>query len=443
MSRRACSVTLAAIARDEGAYLLDWVHHHLRLGFDEIDLFLNGTSDASVEVLEAVREVEPRLHYRHADEMLARCLATGRNFQHRAYAQLAKRAAQRGATHVAFLDLDEYWTPRDLRSGIHDFVPDDDEVNVVSFGWWLDVPDPGAAPFRHPWQGRPALQADPHVKSVVRLDHRVHQQRTHTARTHAGRRLLVREPFPLRDERAQQWGSLVPPDWLAERADALPEAFVLHAVHRSPVEYLGSLARGLRQTGSEIAVKANRPGFLPSPAPRVAFPDLPGPLAEHARDLAAFRERVGADAAVEASRRALVGRGEALVVAAAADVGVLQQLRAPARGLALPALDRAHPGWDRRLPWCVDAVAPTADGLRVTGWAYDERGRPLELAVRPSAGRDARPVAATWLPRPDVATTHPGAPLACGFAVEVPDPPEDPVLRVRPVGAALWDEWPL
>lgn len=435
--------SLGAIAKDEGPYLVDWVFHHLRAGFDEIDLFLNQTSDTSVEILEAIRTVEPRVHYRHADEMLEKCLLAGRNFQHRAYAQLAKRAGQRGATHVGFLDLDEYWTARDLTSTVGDFLPDDDDVVVVSFPWCLDVPDPAAAPFRHPVESRPALQLDPHVKSVVRLDERVRQLRTHTARTHAGRRLLVREPFPLLDEDAQQWGSLVPDAWLAERAGALPEAFVLHAVHRSPIEYLGGLARGLRQTGSEIAVKANRPGFVASAAPTLAFPDRAEALAAYVCDRAEFRARVGADAAVAAAQRALVERADALVRAAADDTDVLQQLRGPARGLALPLLDARHPGWDGRLPWCVDAVERSGDRVRVTGWAYDGAGRPLELAVRDATSREARPVTATPVARPDVAAAHPAAGTDSGFVVDVADAPRDPVLMVRPVGGALWDEWVL
>ena len=31
--------------------------------------------------------------------------------------------------------------PRDFRSSIKAFVPDDPEVNVVSFPWCVDVPD--------------------------------------------------------------------------------------------------------------------------------------------------------------------------------------------------------------------------------------------------------------------------------------------------------------
>ena len=31
-----CNVKIIAIAKDEGAYLAEWIHHHLYFGFSEI-----------------------------------------------------------------------------------------------------------------------------------------------------------------------------------------------------------------------------------------------------------------------------------------------------------------------------------------------------------------------------------------------------------------------
>ena len=42
---------IVAVAKDEGAYFSEWIHHHLYLGFDAIDIYVNRTSDNSLEIL--------------------------------------------------------------------------------------------------------------------------------------------------------------------------------------------------------------------------------------------------------------------------------------------------------------------------------------------------------------------------------------------------------
>lgn len=38
-------IKLVAIAKDEAAYLPEWIFHHLYFGFDQIDIYVNNTSD--------------------------------------------------------------------------------------------------------------------------------------------------------------------------------------------------------------------------------------------------------------------------------------------------------------------------------------------------------------------------------------------------------------
>ena len=154
----ATRVRLCAIAKDEGAYLADWVFHHLHVGFDGIEVWVNGTRDHSVEILTAIRAEHPQVAFRVVDDLLDRTLRRGPSFQYVAYATLAARARRAGFTHAAFLDLDEYWTAADGVSTVHDFVPEDDDINVVSFPWCVDVPDPHRPPFRNPVLESPPLQ---------------------------------------------------------------------------------------------------------------------------------------------------------------------------------------------------------------------------------------------------------------------------------------------
>lgn len=457
-------IRLGAIAKNEGPHLLDWIFHHLHFGFDEITIWLNGTTDVSGEILEAVTAVEPRIRFKTADRLLAESLAAGKNFQQRAYRRMAKRSADSGFTHLACLDLDEYWTPRNLTSSVHDFVTS--EAAVTSFPWCVDVPDPTRTPFVSLFEAPPQLQLDRHVKSIVTLDDRVVQWRTHTARTSSGPRLWVDEPFPLVDEEAQQWGSFVPREWLAARSHAVPSAFVVHAMHRSPVEYVSSLARGRRQTGRQMPVKNNRHGFAASDAPRLAFSGEPAAVEDYLARRRAFLDRVGADALVDRARAQARERADDLIARAATDPVLLQQLRKPLRHVELPVLEAAHPGWDTPLHWRLDrtegvvavaeprglgrlvrrAVDQQPRPTQVIGWAFDETGAQVEFAIRDGAGRVWEDVEVERVERPDVVAVLPGAPERAGFVLHLPERArklEDAGVLARSSGSRVWEEWPL
>lgn len=441
-------VKLCAIAMNEGPYLADWVFHHLRFGFDAVEVWVNGTRDPSLRILQLLGAADDRVQWRDADDLLDDSIRRGKYFQYRAYAKLARKATREGYTHIAFLDLDEYWLPRDFATGIHDFLPADAEVNVVSFPWYVDLPDPERPAFAHPLAGPLRVQPDPHVKSVVRLDDRATQFRPHTARTASGRRLLVRSPFPLEDEAAQQWGSFVPPDHVPSASDELPEAFVLHAIHRSETEYVGSLTKVIRRSPSDSTYRTNRRGFLPRSGPARGL-DLPAPeVAAYLDALADHRVAAGVDDLVHEAEDDVRHRAESVLEAAAADRAVMERLRGALRGLSVPALDRRYPGWDRQLEWHADAAGRAGDGsVRVVGWAFSPGAGDVELALRDEAGREWPAESVVRTPRPDVAAAHPGAPLDCGF--EARWPPEaaaDPSavsLLARPAGGSVWSVRPL
>lgn len=46
----AMKVKLVAIAKDEAAYLPDWIFHHLYFGFDSIDIYVNNTTDNTYDL---------------------------------------------------------------------------------------------------------------------------------------------------------------------------------------------------------------------------------------------------------------------------------------------------------------------------------------------------------------------------------------------------------
>ena len=45
-------IKLVAIAKNEAAYLPQWIHHHFSIGFNEIEIFINDTTDNSLAICE-------------------------------------------------------------------------------------------------------------------------------------------------------------------------------------------------------------------------------------------------------------------------------------------------------------------------------------------------------------------------------------------------------
>jgi hypothetical protein len=440
-------VKLCAIAKDEGAYLTDWVHHHLHFGFDAVEVWVNGTSDPSVRILERIAAEHPHVSVRRVDKLLQKCLEERLSFQQVAYQRLAKKARREGFDFAAFLDLDEYWVPKDCRTPIGHFLPRDPDVKVVSFQWFFDVPDPRRAEFAPLPTQRTLLQADWHVKSVVRLDGTHMQVLPHTARVSEGVRTLVGEAFPMVDEIVQHYGSHLPLDYVRDRADEVPEAFVLHATKRSEREYLARLSSGLRQTGRPSEIKTNRQGYLPTDMPIVAWQPPRRALRRLESGRTRWRKAVGARQLVRRSQARLLERGEDFRTLLLTDSRAMAQARLALRGVSLPELDEAYPGWrDQMTRASIDTIAVEQDFATVRGWAYDLAGHgQVELALLRVDDVLAPAPEVRFFPRPDVRTVHPDAPDMCGFELRADvdrSQLESLELGVRANGG-LWDRLPL
>lgn len=308
-------VKLCAIARNEGPYVADWLFHHLHFGFDSIEVWVNGTEDATGRIIKAIAATHPQVTKRDADRFLEACLTEGRHFQIQSYRRLVGRARREGFSHIAFLDLDEYWTPRDFRSPVQTFLPDDAAgVNVVSFPWALDVPDLDRQPFQRPFSAPVAVQLHHHVKSVGRLDETLGKAQVHTFKTHTGRRLWVRQPFPLVDVKSQVHGSMVTNAHWQEHWNELPEAFVFHAINKSETEYLATIAKGQRQSGRDLEFKTNRKGYLQSRSPVLTFAPPARAHRSYLRQRDAFlrQSQPQLDRMIRRSERLLLNRSEGL-----------------------------------------------------------------------------------------------------------------------------------
>lgn len=305
-------IGVAAIAKDEAAYIADWVHHNLYFGFDCSNVWINGTSDQTAEILQRISAVYPQVHWENADELMARSMSGAGMFQHLAYDGLLRWGEREGCSHVLFIDIDEMWTPRDFRSPIGAFVAQNPTADVISFPWFLDVPDVTLAPFTSTFRPHQSLSPNNHVKSLIRLGGRITKMMTHTAKIEGGRRLLVDRDFDMADESAQAHGSKLSAEQFRSISQQMPEAFVMHWIYRSQLEYVAILGKGMAQAGSPLPIKRNRDGYLPRWTAGTKF-DIALEAAENYHD---SRLRFLAECGIEA----LIESAESAVIAEAARV---------------------------------------------------------------------------------------------------------------------------
>ena len=104
------TATLVAIARDENAYILEWIAHHLAVGFSKIIVYDNESSDGMLDTLRRIAAVCPDV-----------IVETTKSFGINASPQTASYndALKRIETDwTMFLDIDEFLIPfRDYHVG--------------------------------------------------------------------------------------------------------------------------------------------------------------------------------------------------------------------------------------------------------------------------------------------------------------------------------------
>src|SRR5690625_5458295 len=87
-------IKLCAIAKDESAYLFNWVFHHLYFGFDEVEVWLNNITDNSEELCREMARISSQFKYRVADDVVSEAYRRGKMFQIIAYEKKYKARSE-------------------------------------------------------------------------------------------------------------------------------------------------------------------------------------------------------------------------------------------------------------------------------------------------------------------------------------------------------------
>ena len=127
-------IKLVAIAKDEAAYLPEWIFHHLYFGFHEIEILITRTTDNTKDLLSKIIDKFPQVSFRKVDWIDT--TPPSHFIQYIAYAESYNRASNDNSlSHLCFLDIDELWVPSDFKSSISDIVKQALPFDTLSFHW--------------------------------------------------------------------------------------------------------------------------------------------------------------------------------------------------------------------------------------------------------------------------------------------------------------------
>lgn len=252
-------IKLFAIAKDEAAYIPQWVFHHFYFGFDEIEIWLNGITDNSVEVCELLRKQYRNFSYQIADDILDNCIRNGEHFQRLSYNIILNRELNRGVlTHILFLDLDEYWTPKDFQSTIKHLIFKFPNADTISLSWYTDNGDYLREPFGDVFNLDQEIVKHSHFKSILRLSSSVIKADIHNHYINNGSQIDVYgKEVDISANNA--FGAYS----LSKNNSVIDDFFIFHCIFKSELEYVSSLLRSRKHTSRNMyQLKDNRWGYI-------------------------------------------------------------------------------------------------------------------------------------------------------------------------------------
>ncbi|WP_289027913.1 glycosyltransferase family 2 protein [uncultured Paraglaciecola sp.] len=249
-TKKAVKVKLIAIAKDECAYLANWIFHHLYCGFAEIEVILNRTGDESFKLMKNICRFNEKVTFSFSDFVDLVPGSAHTKMQHIAYALSYQKAVSKPSndiTHLMFLDIDEFWISTNLDLKINEFIEKTSDEKGISFCWMNDIPN------KERFVGLGCEirgEKSNLVKSVIPISSGLRAMRIHQP-------LLKKHQYILAD------GSPFEEDLVikehSQRCVYTP-AFIYHHCFRSSLEYVSSLYKG-RPGYKNIPLKLNRSGL--------------------------------------------------------------------------------------------------------------------------------------------------------------------------------------
>jgi hypothetical protein len=411
-------IKLAAIAKDEGAYIPAWVFHHFQTGFDEIEIWLNGITDNSYCICKKLRDKYPdSFRYIDGDELLNECKTKGLNFQIEAYKLIYRDAKEENFTHILFLDLDEFWISRNFEYNIKDLVIKLDYADAISFQWYFDTPRHDNSEFDL-WTSNKFAAKNEHVKTLLRITDRVEKIHIHNHLIFEGNYVMSDGSSFVEEGAIRQHNkSRISMNIFEKQKFHLDDFYILHTVYRSPKEYVASLLRGNNNPKYTDLFKMNRWGYVPfdTNVPNLEISSFKEIYKNYHDMYDKFLNNNSLFQDVLVAREFLLKRFDSVIGHLNNDPGLLNRYKRLFRGIDLSDyLSGDFNGYG--ISFNVDSVnrIDTSEVL-IQGWVFDKNtNKPPEINAKLSNGNKLK-CRIQSVERPDVVAVHDKAHLKCGF----------------------------
>lgn len=256
---------VVCIAKDESAYLHEWIFHHLHFGFDKLYIYLNRITDDSVALLEKISKKYPGVIFETIDWVDWCQPQVKKSIQNIVYSyHFSKVRRFPNSVYTLFIDVDEYWTPIDFSSTIkaeHEAIG---KPAMASYEWLLES---GKKQKFSPLESPLSYRYCSLVKSLYKNDLTPNLFSVHKMLVQGGYQGVMADgnAYVAHDIRKQ--------GRVREDHANVKRSFVIHRVMKSEEEYLSSLVRST--ASSYASIKLNRHGFYAAKASdaRLVFPD--------------------------------------------------------------------------------------------------------------------------------------------------------------------------
>ncbi|MFZ6041335.1 glycosyltransferase family 2 protein [Vibrio natriegens] len=239
-------VKLVAVAKDEAPYLPYWVFHHLHFGFDEIEVYINRTSDNSESILKLISETYNNVKFHNSDWIDKLPSPSRKNLQHISYMQGINSSS---CDYVMLLDIDEFWVNKDFKTTISEFILQSKNFDVMVFEWLNETnASKPLAPFNKKVKGK----LDHLGKCIIKSQDKIHTIRLHVPEMKDNANVILANGDKFQSQKGL-------PQHIHNSINNLKDAFIIHRMFRTESEYLASLFRGNPE--QDFPIKLNRNGF--------------------------------------------------------------------------------------------------------------------------------------------------------------------------------------
>ncbi len=246
-------IRLAAIAKDEGAYLPEWIYWHLKEGFDDIYICINNSQDNSETSVQniakkhpvTIKSIDSENCYGFNDDLIDPHFLKKNPLQSKIYADIYSSSYHEGYSHVMFLDIDEFLSSGG--KGIHRLLTEHEQDGVILFNWFnISGEEESFSCTGMTIKG----EKSPFTKYVLKTGLAdIKFISTHNIKTtQSTKRLFGRQITKDNSNYVKDSG------WT-------DSAFIVHRHLRSKPEYLSLLSRGDTWDNSLIGLKNNRHGW--------------------------------------------------------------------------------------------------------------------------------------------------------------------------------------